>query len=231
MKHLKRFNESTGIELPQKIGHNYKPLRVIHLSELERFKNHRRLRVFYEKGCKCVNFDECGNEGSFLVEAVDKGHNKHIDLYTKDFDMMTIDHIKPKAKGGKHHDINNLQPMCEECNGKKADTYDDPEEIVKESLAYNITKQTIDDNLKNLRYPKVYIPGIYSYVLKYGVPRSNKAMEDMKDAIVDFLSDRLNNGIEVEFASDDACIWWKELTDDSIQRGHMDKIPRQLFDI
>ena len=35
--------------------------------------------------------------------------------------MMTIDHIIPKSKGG-NNDINNLQPMCNTCNTKKADT-------------------------------------------------------------------------------------------------------------
>jgi 5-methylcytosine-specific restriction endonuclease McrA len=34
---------------------------------------------------------------------------------------MTVDHIFPRSKGGSRYDINNLQPMCEECNSAKGD--------------------------------------------------------------------------------------------------------------
>ena len=41
---------------------------------------------------------------------------------------MTIDHIKPKSKGGSY-DIENLDPMCSYCNSKKSNKYE--EENVK----------------------------------------------------------------------------------------------------
>ena len=125
MRYLKVFEDFEEVQLPEKIGHNYKPVKILPLSDLEKFKEHRRLKTFYYKGCKCVNFEECGNEGIYLIEAIDKHKvpNKHIDLYTKDFNLMTVDHIQPLAKGGLRYDINNLQPMCQKCNELKADKY------------------------------------------------------------------------------------------------------------
>jgi len=37
---------------------------------------------------------------------------------------LTIDHIRPKSKGGHPYAFFNLQLMCEPCNSDKADSWD-----------------------------------------------------------------------------------------------------------
>lgn len=94
---------------------HYDILEVYNLSKLEEYKDHRRLRVFAEKGCTCV---ECGVVGTILALGKDRGGSLHLDVYTADFYPLTVDHIQPKSKGGSDH-IDNLQPMCCLCNWSK----------------------------------------------------------------------------------------------------------------
>lgn len=94
---------------------NYKIVEVLPITELERFKDHKRMRVFYEKGCKCVR---CGLKATQLAYGINNQGQKHLDLYTKNFYPLTVDHIKPKSKGGSD-DLENLQPMCVGCNTRK----------------------------------------------------------------------------------------------------------------
>jgi len=105
------------IKVPSKIGHSYTPVEILNLEYLKtEFFDHRRLKVFNEKGCKCVS---CDRVGVFLIKGADRFNNNHIDLYTIDFHLMTVDHILPLSKGGARNDIKNMQPMCEECNTNK----------------------------------------------------------------------------------------------------------------
>lgn len=53
-----------------------------------------RARVYQRDGMKCL---KCGEP---------------------DFELLTMDHIKPIAKGGKHT-FENIQTLCEKCNGEK----------------------------------------------------------------------------------------------------------------
>jgi 5-methylcytosine-specific restriction endonuclease McrA len=78
---------------------------------------HRRLEVFYKKGLKCTTPD-CDKEGILFALELDPGQGKHIDLYTKDNELMTVDHDNPLSNGGTW-DLENLFPMCEKHNAKK----------------------------------------------------------------------------------------------------------------
>ena len=85
------------------------------------FYNHRRLSVFAQKGTECV---KCGRIGTRLIRHDSGRGGIHVDLYTEDLVLMTVDHIIPKAKygdNGEVEDMKNKQPMCCNCNGKKSD--------------------------------------------------------------------------------------------------------------
>jgi 5-methylcytosine-specific restriction endonuclease McrA len=85
------------------------------------------MQCFAVKGTTCVT---CGIKGEVIH--LDRWHDGslHVDLYGKTIDnklmLMTIDHIKPKSKGGKNN-ISNYQPMCQLCNTTKGAKYDSKE--------------------------------------------------------------------------------------------------------
>ncbi len=93
----------------------YKIIEVFPLSELEKYKDHARLRVFFHKGCTCIN---CGHPFTQLALGVDRGGGKHLDVYDDDFYPLTVDHTIPKSLGGSN-DLENLEPFCYDCNNKK----------------------------------------------------------------------------------------------------------------
>lgn len=97
----------------------------------------RRLPVYRRKGMEC----RCGRKGTyFAAESFSRDSRVkdwcasgmvtppprcHLNLYGMDDDgtefMMTIDHITPKSKGGRNT-LDNLQPMCRDCNFEKSNT-------------------------------------------------------------------------------------------------------------
>ena len=81
-----------------------------------------RLDNFFEHGFDCV---ACGVMGvHFIKERARETEPFHINLYAIRDDgrevLMTKDHIMPKSKGGADV-MENMQPMCSCCNGKKGD--------------------------------------------------------------------------------------------------------------
>jgi len=112
------------VKVPERIGHGFIPLKILPLEELQtKYSRHKRLKVFAVKGFKCVS---CDRVGKYLIAGKDNSGALHIDLYTKDFELMTVDHIKPKSKGGSYA-IDNLDPMCCFCNTEKSDKYEELE--------------------------------------------------------------------------------------------------------
>lgn len=115
--------EGKPIEVPAKLG-GWVVQKVMPLDFLnsEWAKNHRRLSVFFHKGLQCI-VPNCKCKGAFFVErGCTNKHGKimsiHVDLYTADFQLMTVDHHQPLSKQGKDH-ISNKFPMCEHHNSKK----------------------------------------------------------------------------------------------------------------
>lgn len=90
-----------------------------------------RYQNFFENGTECI---QCGIKGEYFWLETDSNKkgmptdNWHFNLYGTDDNgkemMLTKDHIKPKSKGGKNH-VSNYQCMCERCNHKKADKYEE----------------------------------------------------------------------------------------------------------
>lgn len=77
-----------------------------------------KLFIKGELSCKL-----CGRIGTHFRIEQDHGHGRpHLDLFSEDEIPLTVDHIKPIAKGGEDH-IDNMQILCEICNAKKGDTY------------------------------------------------------------------------------------------------------------
>lgn len=107
-------------------------------------KNHRRLRVFHEKGLACSN-PACNFIGTRLILSVDKCGGLHWDVYTDNLILINIDHIVAKNNGGNSY-IKNLQPMCKFCNSMKGDkniTNEELSELLLNKLRSNRKQRNI----------------------------------------------------------------------------------------
>lgn len=115
------------------LPHNKELIGFLPLADLYTdYRDHYRLTVFANKGLECVS---CGRVGTFLALGRDGRDRKtglpgavHIDLYTDDFVLMTVDHIVPKSVGkslgwtkDEREALSNKQTMCDPCNGSKGD--------------------------------------------------------------------------------------------------------------
>ena len=132
------------------IPHGRELLEFLPLAELyTTYKDHERLHVFAQKGRKCVS---CDRVGTFLIisKEISSQYSRkrgsvgreHVDLYTDDFVLMTVDHITPRSLGVAlgwpeewTESTDNKQPMCNPCNESKAD-----KPITNEQLAENRKK-------------------------------------------------------------------------------------------
>lgn len=143
------------------LPHGRELIGFLPLSDLyDEFRNHERLRIFVSKGLECVT---CDHVGSLLLVTRENASKKaikrgsvgelHVDLYTKDFVLMTVDHIIPKAickefgwSKEEQEALSNKQPMCEFCNSGKG------AKLVSELDIEEIRAQ----NIKNRQHKRVF---------------------------------------------------------------------------
>lgn len=79
----------------------------------------RRLRLFATKGTQCKG---CARMGRYYMAERNQGNaGFSLNLYAACGTLMTQDHIFPLSRGGTNA-MENLQPMCSTCNGRKGDT-------------------------------------------------------------------------------------------------------------
>ena len=81
----------------------------------------RRMPAIFHMGFQCRHCPEKGVK--FCLEKT-IGGQYHLDLYSENDVLMTIDHKVPKSKGGED-DLSNYQCLCHICNGKKGNKHCD----------------------------------------------------------------------------------------------------------
>jgi len=113
---------------------HYRILEVKPITALEEFKDHKRLKVFFHKGCKCV---KCGIEATQIALGEGRGQ-QHWDLYTDNFYPLTVDHIIPKSRGG-GEELENKQPMCYRCNQDKGSKIDGEDDSIYSCIGHTCT--------------------------------------------------------------------------------------------
>lgn len=93
--------------------------RIIEYNNVKLIIRSKTLEVFEKKGVVCV---ACYRVGRYYsIELADPTHRYYnLVLRCADGRKMTKDHILPVSKGGKTF-MDNLQPMCSQCNNKKGD--------------------------------------------------------------------------------------------------------------
>lgn len=95
------------------------------------------LWTFIEKGGTCI---ECGIEGTIYqaYESNKIGYIK-LNLYAQREDgswvLMTADHTVPRSVGGGNF-LQNLEPMCEDCNSTKGSTV--PDNFVEDDMLISL---------------------------------------------------------------------------------------------
>lgn len=78
----------------------------------------KRAALHAQMGLQCTS---CPRVGVVYHLELDNGGGLHLDLYSEDDCLMTIDHIHPASKGGPNT-IDNYQMMCRICNTNKGAT-------------------------------------------------------------------------------------------------------------
>lgn len=120
--------------------HNYKILKTYTPEEIKAYGNSdffldpevtdkkiklRRAHILNEIGYQCYDSD-CGLKDFYFALGIDNGGGIHLDLYGIDKKgddvMITIDHIKPKSKGG-GDETKNYRPLCKPHNEMKANAH------------------------------------------------------------------------------------------------------------
>lgn len=149
------------------ILYNKELIEILPLQDLYSvYHMHKRLRVFVRKGRECVS---CDRKGTLLLVTYDpRSKSRHVDLYTDDFVMMTVDHIVPKSICNKagwsrkdRESIDNKQPMCYPCNMGKGNSMLTNEQLRK-IRGSNPVKKTGEEVIRQL----VFNETVFSKKLK-----------------------------------------------------------------
>lgn len=116
--------------------------------EISHENRDRRTLVFLRDGCQCL---KCGST-----------------------ENLTLDHVVPKSKGGMDH-IDNLQTLCDKCNGKKgAKTVDYRKFIGQNDPVYQLWKSLYNaDNERVLSYQ-----GLRNRLLSTKILNSSKVKDE-----------------------------------------------------
>jgi hypothetical protein len=146
-----------------RLPHGRELLEILPLGDLYTiYQEHERLHVFAQKGRVCVS---CGRVGTLLVVSKELERTasrkrgsigrEHVDLYTDDFVLMTVDHIIPYSISKDDTDANK-QPMCDPCNSSKGNKPITNEQLslhrknAKPQLAGVEILRTLVDNIHRL---------------------------------------------------------------------------------
>lgn len=190
--------DSKFICIPKRLQNNTVPLEMMGLWQISipPHNKNKRLKVFKTKGFVCKH---CGREGRFLIRNIDPGGNEHIDLYTEDFVLMTVDHIIPSSKGGSNG-MHNKQPLCYKCNQKKGNKIINYEKILI-NMGDVATPETVKEkkglfaqqllrNNKDIRDDRALA------ILRKAEQGYRRKVDDLKDEINDLKIER-NNALDL----------------------------------
>lgn len=158
------------------LPHKRELVEFIPLAELyTTYRYHHRLEVFAEKGLECV---ACGRVGTFIIISKETDGYKqsrkrksvgrlHVDVYTDDFTLMTVDHIVPKKVAKelgwnvlRRESLDNKQPMCEHCNGRKGHKEISNEELGRRSMQANWQRMK-NGQLASINIIRELVPNIH----------------------------------------------------------------------
>lgn len=119
-----------------------------------------RVRLF-KNNRTCVRCGIVGNIFAIDNQITRPNKNPHLNLYhynpeTKEYIMMTKDHVIPDSKGGKDH-LSNLQCMCEECNERKKNKND--QDGTAEDLFFVNIKRAVGMMCNNFKNKEVIMNG------------------------------------------------------------------------
>lgn len=85
---------------------------------------------------------ECDMIPSYFALGKDKINRWHMDLYSDEDHMFTIDHVYPKSKGGENK-LDNYQLLCKICNEDKSDIVEGEIDIKDFHKANYLFKKTV----------------------------------------------------------------------------------------
>lgn len=137
-------------EIKLLMKYKFKPIHVYNMGRFEKYEDRKNMKFFMNKGVTCVS---CNAKAEYVI--ITKANNgfETPRLFTKDMEMLTVDHIIPVSRGGPDT-MKNKQTMCYECNQKKSNSIETPK-IDKEKESFDIL-DTTDISYQMLSFKPLY---------------------------------------------------------------------------